>query len=175
MWKQTSDGLCWEWRLRCGRFEGWPVVSLNEFGGNPAGGGLEMVPPKPLFPPCCVVVLPSATVAKVRGGSRRRDCVRNGHSPGGTLVARKVDSSPGEQCAAELGFPQASRSPGERCAEEPGYIRPVLVAGPPVYAWVVTGSLLFGSPPDVYGAAYDRLCCVNCGSTCWQYSSVLVL
>ena len=38
-------------------------------------------------------------------------------------------------------------SPGERCAEEPGYIRPVLVAGPPVYAWVVTGSFLFGSPP----------------------------
>ena len=36
-WKRTSDGLCWEWRLRCGRFAGWPVVSPNGFGGNPAG------------------------------------------------------------------------------------------------------------------------------------------
>ena len=141
------------------------------------GGDLEVVPPKLPFPPCCVVVLPSATFAQVHGGSQRRGCAGTGHSPGGTLVARKVDSSPGEKCAAELGFPRASRIPGKRCAEEPGYIRPVLVAGPPVYAWVVTGSLLFGSPPpppDVYGAAYDRLCCVNCGSTCWQYSGVLV-
>ena len=44
------------------------------------------------------------------------------NSPAGTLVAWKVDSSPGEKCAAELGFPR-------------------------VYAWVVTGSLLFGSHP----------------------------
>ena len=65
-------------------------------------------------------------------------------------------------------------SPGERCVEEPGYIMPVLVAGPPVYAWVVTGSLLFRSPPDVYGAAYNRLCCASCGSKCRQYSGVLV-
>ena len=36
-WKRTSDGLCWERRLGCGRFEGWPVVSPNGFGGNPAG------------------------------------------------------------------------------------------------------------------------------------------
>ena len=36
------------------------------------GGGLETVPPKPPFPPCCVVVLPSATFAQVRGGSRMR-------------------------------------------------------------------------------------------------------
>ena len=41
------------------------------------GGGLETVPPKPPFPPCCVVVLPSATVKQVRGGSRRRGCSRN--------------------------------------------------------------------------------------------------
>ena len=53
----------------------------------------------------------------------------------------------GEKCAAELGFPRASHTPGKTCTEEPGYVRPVLVAGPPVYAWVVTGSLLFGSPP----------------------------
>ena len=36
------------------------------------GGDLETVRPKPPFLPCCVVVLPSATVAQVRGGSRRR-------------------------------------------------------------------------------------------------------
>ena len=36
-WKRTSDGLCWERRLGCGRLEGWPVVSRNGFGGNPAG------------------------------------------------------------------------------------------------------------------------------------------
>ena len=34
--KRTSGVLCCEWRLRCGRFEGWPVVSPNGFGGNPA-------------------------------------------------------------------------------------------------------------------------------------------
>ena len=74
--------------------------------------------------------MPSATVAQVRGCTQMRGCAGNGHSPGETQDARKVDSSP-----------------GERCAEEPGYIRPVSVSGPPVYAWVVTGSLLFGSPP----------------------------
>ena len=109
-----------------------------------SGGDSETVPPKPPFPPCCVVVLPSAMVAQVRGGSRRRGRTGNGHSSGGTLVARKVDSSPGqkcaaelsfprasrtpgEKCAAELGFPRASHTPGERCVEEPGYIMPVWV------------------------------------------------
>ena len=29
-WKRTSDGLRWEWRLGCGRFEGWPVVSRRK-------------------------------------------------------------------------------------------------------------------------------------------------
>ena len=71
-----------------------------------SGGGLETVPPKPPFPPCWLVVLPSATITQVCGGSRRRGCAGNGHSPGGTLVARK-DSSQGEKCAAELGFPRA--------------------------------------------------------------------
>ena len=93
------------------------------------------------------------------------------------MVAWKVDSSPGEKCEAELGFPQASHTPGEkcaaelgfprasrtlgeRCAEEPGYVRPVLVAGPPVYAWVVTGSLLFGSPSRcVRGCLRPTLLC----------------
>ena len=72
-----------------------------------------------------------------------RGCAGNGHSPGETQDARKVDSSP-----------------GERCAEEPGYIWPVLVTGPPVYAWVVTGSLLFGSPPRrVQGCLRPPLLC----------------
>ena len=76
-----------------------------------SGGDLETVPPKQLFPPCCVVVLPSATVAQVRGGSRRRGRTGNGHSSSGTLVARKVDSSPGEKCAAELRFPTGEPYP----------------------------------------------------------------
>ena len=89
-----------------------------------------------------------------------RGCAGNGHSPGGTLVAQKVDSSPGERCAAEPGFPRASRTPGERCAEEPGYIRPVLVTGPPVYALVVTGSLLFRiSPQTCTGCLRPPLLC----------------
>ena len=58
------------------------------------------------------LLLRSRRCAVVRG------CAGNGHSPGETQDARKVDSSP-----------------GEKCVEEPGYIRPVLVAGPPVYAW----------------------------------------
>ena len=36
--------------------------------------------------------------------------------------------------------------PGESCAEERAYIRPALLTGSRVYAWMVTGSLLFGSP-----------------------------
>ena len=35
--KRISDGLCWEGRLGFGRFEGWPVMSPNGLGGNPAG------------------------------------------------------------------------------------------------------------------------------------------
>ena len=34
--------------------------------------GLETIPPKPPFPPCRVVVMPSATVAQVRGCTRMR-------------------------------------------------------------------------------------------------------
>ena len=64
-----------------------------------------------------------ATVTQVRGGSRRRGCTGNGHSPGGTLVARKVDSSPGEKCVAKLGFPRASHTPGEKCVAELAFPR----------------------------------------------------
>ena len=70
-------------------------------------------------------------VALCHSRAGARGCADNGHSPGETQVARKVDFSPGEMCAAE-----------------PGYLRPVLVAGPPAHAWVVTGLLLFGSPPS---------------------------
>ena len=34
--------------------------------------GLEMIPPKPPFPPCCVVVVHSATVVQVRGCTQMR-------------------------------------------------------------------------------------------------------
>ena len=34
---RASGGLCWEGRLGFVCFEGWPVVSLNGLGGNPAG------------------------------------------------------------------------------------------------------------------------------------------
>ena len=101
--------------------------------------------------------MPSATVAQVRICTWMRGCAGNGHSLGERQDARKADSSP-----------------GERCAEKPGYIRPVLVAGPPVYAWVVTGSLLFGSPPRRVRAAYIRLCGASCGSKCRQCSGGLV-
>ena len=46
--------------------------------------GLETIPPKPPFPPCRVVVVPSATVAQVRGCTRMHGCAGNGHSPGET-------------------------------------------------------------------------------------------
>ena len=83
----------------CSGLERWGVSYTTVW---MPGVGLETVPPKPPFPPCCVMVLPSATVAQVCGGSRRRGCAGNGHSPGGTLVVRKVDYSPGAKCAAEL-------------------------------------------------------------------------
>ena len=73
-------------------------------------------------------------------------CAGNGHSPGETQHARRVGVSP-----------------GEKCAEDPGYIRPVLVAGPPVYVWLVTGSLLFGSPlRHVWGLLQPPLLCQLC-------------
>ena len=51
--------------------------------------------------------------------------------------------TPGEMCVAEFDFPRVSFPPGERCPEELEYIR---LARSPVCAWIVTGSLLFGSP-----------------------------
>ena len=47
---------------------------------------------------------------------------------------------------AGLDFPRASFPPSESCAEELDYIRLASLTGSPVYAWTVTGSLLFGSP-----------------------------
>ena len=46
----------------------------------------------------------------------------------------------------ESEFPRASFPPGESYAEDRDYIRPAWLAGSPVCAWTVTGSLLFGSP-----------------------------
>ena len=91
--------------------------------------GLETVAPKLPFPHCWVEVVPSAMVAQVRGCTRKRGYAGNGHSPGET------------QDALEVGV-----SPGERCVEDSDYIRPDSVVESPVYAWSVTGSLLFGSP-----------------------------
>ena len=89
--------------------------------------------PRPQFPPCGARALPS-----------------NSHSPGHKCTTDLgfpwASHTPGEKCAAELDFPRASLTPGECCAEELGYIRPALLVESPVYAWTVTGSLLFGSP-----------------------------
>ena len=95
--------------------------------------------PRPQFPPCGVRVLPSASATLVRGDWRRRGCAGNGHSPGDKCMTDLHDRS-------ELDFPQASLTPGECCVEELDYLRPALLAVLPVYAWTVTGSLLFGSP-----------------------------
>ena len=104
----------------------------------------------PQFPPYGMRALPSASVTLVRGGWRRRSCAGNCHSPGDKctkdLGFPQASHTPGEKCAAELDFPRASLTLGECCAEELGYIRPALLAEAPVYAWTVTGSLLFGSP-----------------------------
>ena len=64
-------------------------------------------------------------------------------------------------CAAELDFPRASFPPGESCTEERDYIRQILLAGLPVCAWTVTGSLLFGSPHRrVRGCSHSTLLCL---------------
>ena len=53
----------------------------------------------------------------------------------------RTSSTPGEMCAVELDFPRASVPPGESCAETRGYIKSTWLAGSPVCAWMVTGSL----------------------------------
>ena len=74
-------------------------------------------------------------------------------------------NSPGEtQDAQEVGV-----SPGAmECAEDSAYIRPGSVVESPVYVWSVTGSLLFGSPLDMYGAYSSRLCLLRIRrGLCW--------
>ena len=107
--------------------------------------------PRPQFPPCGVRAFPSELVTLVCGGWRRRVCAGNSYFPGDKCTTDlgfpRASHTPGEKCAAELDFPRASLTLGECCcAEELGYIRPALLAESPVYAWTVTGSLLFRSP-----------------------------
>ena len=59
-----------------------------------------------------------------------------------------IDFTPGECGAVELKFRWASFPPGENGAEECDYIRPAPLAGSSVCTRTVTGSLLFGSPPQ---------------------------
>ena len=71
----------------------------------------------------------------------------------------RTSSTPGDICGVELGsrtvlfFPKCN-PPSARvarlscCAEDCDYIRPAWLAGSSVYARTVTGSLLFGSPPQ---------------------------
>ena len=93
----------------------------------PDGRWTSQMPP---IPHCRVAEVPSVTVAQLRGGTRMRCCVGNGHSPGETQDAREVGVFPGEM----------------ECAEDSDYIKPDSVVESPVYVWSVTGSLLFGSP-----------------------------
>ena len=69
--------------------------------------GLETVTPKPPFPHCRVLVVPSVTVAQVRGCTRMRGCAGNGHSPGETLDAREVGVSQDENVRGRLGLYKA--------------------------------------------------------------------
>ena len=70
-----------------------------------------------------------------------------GHSPDVASMTAMgfpwMSSTLGEMCAVELDFPRASFPPGESCAEGRDCIRPTWLAGSPVCAWTVTGSLLF--------------------------------
>ena len=97
-----------------------------------------------------VGVLASILVALMNDTSRKRGNAGNCHSPGvDSMTAMgfpQMSSTPGEICAVELDFPRASFPPGQSCVEERDYVKPTLLAGSPVCAWTVTGSLLFGSP-----------------------------
>ena len=114
-----------------------------------------------------VAICHGRTGARLFADARGMDIPRAGHWLRGKLILRRARGTRQNRVFPGRAVPWVHG--------RTGLYKPVLVAGPPVYAWVVTGSLLFGSPPDVYGAAYDRLCCVNCCSTYWQYSGVLVL
>ena len=111
--------------------------------------------------------------------SRRRGSAGNGHSPGVDSMTvmgfPRVSYTPGEMGAAELDFPRASFPPGESCVEEQDYTRTTLLAGSPVCAWTVTGSLLFGSPHRrvldvalsfVVGRAYDFILPIHASRHC---------
>ena len=106
--------------------------------------------PRLLFLPGGMGLLSSTSVTLMSDGSQRGRSPGYGHSPGVDSVTvmglPRTSSTPGEMCALELDFPRASVLPGESCAETWDYIKPTWLAGSPVCAWTVTGSLLFGSP-----------------------------
>ena len=137
------------------------------------GDDPQMNFPRSPMSPGDVGMLLSVSVSPMGNTSRRRGSVGNGHSPGidsmivmsfprksstpGEMCVVELESiavmgfprnssTPDERCAVELDFPRASFPPGESCAEDRNYIRPACLAGSPVCAWTVTGSLLFGSP-----------------------------
>ena len=86
--------------------------------------------------------MPSDAVAQRHGCTHMRFCSGNGLSPGETHDAQEVGVSPGEM----------------ESAEDSAYIRPDSVTELPVYAWSVTGSLLFGSPLRRVRAYISRTC-----------------
>ena len=96
---------------------------LNEGVRSPECG-LETVAQMPPFPHCRVEVVPSDTVAHVRGCTRMRRK---------WTFHRRNTGFAGSRC-----FPGRDEVSGRLGV----YIRP----DSPVYVWSVTGSLLFGSP-----------------------------
>ena len=121
--------------------------------------------PRLQFPPGGVEVLPLTSVTLMSDDSRRRGCAGNGHFPGDNSITvlgfPRASCTPGEMCTVELDFPRASFLQGESCAEELEYIRLASLTGSPVCTWIVTGSLLFGSPHiPVRGSSRSALLCL---------------
>ena len=104
--------------------------------------------PRSQFSPGGVRVLSSTSVTLIYNSY--------GFSPGEMCAF-----SPGEMCAFELDFLRVSFPAGESCAEERDYIKSTWLAGSPVCAWTVTGSLLFGSPHRcVRGCFHSTFLCL---------------
>ena len=98
--------------------------------------------PQSLCLPGGMRLLSSTSVTLMSDGSQRCCSPGYGSSPDVDTVTvvgfPRTSSTPGEMCAVELDFPRASVLPGD--------IKPTWLAGSPVCAWTVTGSLLFRSP-----------------------------
>ena len=114
------------------------------------GDDPQMEFPRSLFLPGGMGLLSSTSVTLMSDGSQRGRSPEYGRSPGidsvTVMALPRTSSTPGQMCAVELDFPRASVLPGKSCAETWDYIKPTWLAGSPVCAWTVTGSLLFGSP-----------------------------